>query len=203
MSLPTVFFAIPAMDELDYLPQTLACIARQDYPGRMEVHVCVNQPQSDYCKSPLPTRVTNNQKLWQLLEENPWRLSLHPIDRFSPDKAWKGKEGGVGLARQCCVNALLPQAAGSDLLISMDADTLFDADYVSQMVEYLEKHRKTVVVLPQFHHRLSGDERQDPPRTCHCMFFFHVCSPVFNYLPLSSGSSSMVTSSTSSEPCES
>ena len=161
MPLPTVYFAIPAMDELDFLPKTLECIARQDYKGRIETFVCVNQPQSDYSINPLPQRVSNNKKLWQMLEENPWRLSLHPIDRFSPDKAWKGKEGGVGLARQCCVNALLPQAAGSDLLISMDADTLFDADYVSQMVEYLEKHRKTDVVLPQYHHRLSGDERQD------------------------------------------
>ena len=31
MPLPTIYFAIPAMDELEHLPQTLECIARQDY----------------------------------------------------------------------------------------------------------------------------------------------------------------------------
>ena len=161
MPLPTVCFAIPAMDELDYLPQTLDCIARQDYKGRIETFVCVNQPRSDYSTSPLPPRVGNNQKLWQLLEQNRWRLRLHPIDRFSPDKAWERKEGGVGPARQCCIGAFLPEADGSDLIVSMDADTLFDEDYVSKMVGYMESHRDADAVIPQYYHRLSGNEAQD------------------------------------------
>ena len=161
MPLPTVYFAIPAMDELDFLPKTLECIARQDYKGRIETFVCVNQPQSDYSINPLPQRVSNNKKLWQMLEENPWRLSLHPIDRFSNEKAWRTASGGVGTARQCCMDEIVAEASGSDILISMDADTQFDAGYVSQMVEYLEKRRKTDAVLPQYHHRLSGSEAQD------------------------------------------
>ena len=161
MPLPTVYFAIPAMDELDFLPKTLECIARQYYKGRIETFVCVNQPQSDYSINPLPQRVSNNKKLWQMLEENPWRLSLHPIDRFSNEKAWRTASGGVGTARQCCMDEIVAEASGSDILISMDADTQFDTGYVSQMVEYLEKRRKTDAVLPQYHHRLSGSEAQD------------------------------------------
>lgn len=161
MPLPTVYFSIPAMDELDYLPQTLECIARQDYAGIIKVNVCVNQPQSDYCQEPPPERIAGNRALWRMLESNPWQLELHPIDRFTPERAWRDREGGVGAARQCCIDAFLPEADDSDLLISMDADTLFDADYVSQMVEHFEKHRKTNVVLPQYHHRLSGDDMLD------------------------------------------
>ena len=149
------------MDELDYLPQTLECIARQDYAGLIKVYVCVNQPQSDYCQEPPPERIAGNRALWRMLESNPWQLELHPIDRFTPERAWRDREGGVGAARQCCIDAFLPEADDSDLLISMDADTLFDADYVSQMVEYLEKHRKTDAVLPQYYHRLSDDDRLD------------------------------------------
>ncbi|MBQ2489135.1 MAG: glycosyltransferase, partial [Bacteroidales bacterium] len=160
MPLPTIYFAIPAMDELEHLPQTLECIARQDYAGIIKVYVCVNQPQSDYCKSQFPPRVTNNRALWRMLEQNPWQLNLHPIDRFTPEKAWRDREGGVGAARQCCINALLPSASDSDILINMDADTLFGNDYVSGMAKQMEKTGADAV-LPQYYHRLSGNDMQD------------------------------------------
>ena len=139
MPLPTIYFAIPAMDELEHLPQTLECIARQDYAGIIKVYVCVNQPQSDYNQEPPHERIAGNRALWRMLEQNPWGLKLHPIDRFSPEKAWRDREGGVGAARQCCINALLPSASDNDILINMDADTLFGSEYVSGMAEQMEK----------------------------------------------------------------
>lgn len=160
MPLPTIYFAIPAMDELEHLPQTLECIARQDYAGIIKVYVCVNQPQSDYNQEPPPERIAGNRALWRMLEQNPWQLNLHPIDRFSPEKAWRDREGGVGAARQCCINALLPSASDSDILINMDADTLFGSGYVSGMAEQMEK-TDADAVLPQYYHRLSGNDMQD------------------------------------------
>ena len=160
MPLPTIYFAIPAMDELEHLPQTLECIARQDYAGIIKVYVCVNQPQSDYYQEPPPERIAGNRALWRMLEQNPWQLDLHPIDRFSPEKAWCDREGGVGAARQCCINALLPSASDNDILINMDADTLFGSDYVSGMAEQMEKTGSDAV-LPQYYHRLSGNDMLD------------------------------------------
>lgn len=157
---PDVYFAIPAMDELDYLGRTLECIARQDYPGKISVYVCVNQPRSDYADARYRERIAHNRALWEQLQRNPWGLSLFAIDRFSEETAWE-KKGGVGLARRCCVDALLPRAADSDILISMDADTLFGPDYVSRIVRCFGEHRDAAAVTPEYYHRLSGDAAAD------------------------------------------
>ena len=157
---PDVYFAIPAMDELEYLPRTLECIARQDYPGKINVCVCVNQPRSDYADARFRTRIGNNRALWQLLQRNPWGLSLFSVDRFSESMAWE-KHGGVGLARRCCVDTLMSRAADGDILISMDADTLFGTDYVSRIVHCFETRRDTAAVTPEYYHRLSGDAATD------------------------------------------
>ena len=49
--MPTLRIAIPAMDELDYLPVTLDALSKQDTLLPYEVYVCVNQPD-DYWDSP-------------------------------------------------------------------------------------------------------------------------------------------------------
>ena len=160
MLLPKVYFAIPAMDELEYLSQTLDCIAHQDYSGKINVYVCVNQPYSDYADSRFRERIAHNRTLWEQLQHNPWKLNLTPIDRFSEKMAWD-KKGGVGMARRCCVEALLPTADDNDILINMDADTLFETDYVSHIVHCFETHKDTAAITPEYFHRLSGNETTD------------------------------------------
>ena len=39
-----LIFAIPAMDEMAYLPATLECVARQSCEAEIVVYVCANQP---------------------------------------------------------------------------------------------------------------------------------------------------------------
>ena len=148
------------MDEQEYLPRTLECIASQDYPGKIQVYVCVNQPRSDYADARFRTRIEHNRALWKLLLQNPWKLSLFPIDRFSEEQAWE-KKGGVGMARRCCVETLLPQAGDGDILINMDADTLFAPDYVSCIVRCFERDRHTAAVTPAYYHCLSGNAATD------------------------------------------
>lgn len=160
MTLPTVFFAIPAMDELDYLPRTLECIAKQDYSGDIRVYVCVNQPRSDYADTRFQARIAHNRALWEQLQQNPWKLSLFPIDRFSEHLAWE-KKGGVGMARRCCAQAMLPQAHADDILVSMDADTVFDTDYTSRIVRCFNTHKDIAAVTPTYYHFLSGEETSD------------------------------------------
>ncbi|MBO4282205.1 MAG: glycosyltransferase family 2 protein [Bacteroidales bacterium] len=160
MNCPRVFFAIPAMDELEDLGATLACIAMQDYPGDIQVYVCVNQAEGSKEDPKRRALSARNLALWERLKENPWGIALHPIDRFSEGKAWKGKRKGVGMARRSCVEALLPQAADSDILIHMDADTLFSPSYVRRMVQAFRNPR-TDAATPAYYHRLSGCTEQD------------------------------------------
>ena len=44
--MPTIRVAIPAMDELDYLPVTLDALSQQNTNSPFEVYICVNQPDS-------------------------------------------------------------------------------------------------------------------------------------------------------------
>ena len=49
--MPTLRIAIPAMDELDFLPATLDALSKQDSRLPFEVYVCVNQPD-EYWNNP-------------------------------------------------------------------------------------------------------------------------------------------------------
>ena len=44
MKQPHLHIAIPAIDELKYLPATLEDISKQKFSGAFTVYVCVNQP---------------------------------------------------------------------------------------------------------------------------------------------------------------
>lgn len=160
MEFPRVFFAIPAMDELEDLGATLSCISAQDYPGDIQVYICVNQAEGDEKDKRYQALSARNRALWERLRQNPWGLALHPIDRFSEGKAWKGKQKGVGMARKSCVEALLPEAESDDILIHMDADTLFNPSYVRCMAQAF-RNPHTDAATPAYYHRLSGCEAQD------------------------------------------
>ncbi len=81
--MPTLRIAIPAMDELDYLPATLGALSTQDTLHPFEVYVCVNQPD-DFWNLPEKTTVCeNNQKLLDFLH-NYKKLHLHILDYSSP-----------------------------------------------------------------------------------------------------------------------
>ena len=194
MNLPAVCFAIPAMDELGTLEKTLECIARQDYRGKISVWVCVNGPYSDYeiadndnirqAIENAKMRILHNELLWNQLIQNPWNLDLHLIDRYSPEKAWREKQAGVGLARQHCIAALLPHASDDNILISMDADTLFHPDFVREVVHCLQRHPHATAVNPPYYHPLSGDEAQDRAMLryeiylrCHLIQLLRIGSP--------------------------
>lgn len=112
-------------------------------------------------KSQAGSRIKHNKMLWQQLSENPWKLNLYPIDRYSPDKAWREKQAGVGLARQHCITAMMQQVPDNGILISMDADTLFPPDYVSSIVSCITTQKGITAVNPPYFHPLSGIETQD------------------------------------------
>ena len=97
--MPSLRIAIPAMDELDYLPATLDALSKQDTLHSFEVYVCVNQSDNFWN---IPEKITiceNNQKLLDYLHSYK-AFSLHILDFASPGCGWKGKKSGVGFARK-------------------------------------------------------------------------------------------------------
>jgi glycosyltransferase involved in cell wall biosynthesis len=158
--LPTLYVAIPAMDELDYLPQTLQAIENQrcDYP--VHLFVCVNQPDEWWQIAEKQAICEHNQQLLTWLY-NYKNVKINIIDYSSPQKGWNKKNYGVGWARKILFDKILQIADNQDIIISLDADTLFNPDYFASIGDNFREHRHLTAISVPYYHHLTGDDLAD------------------------------------------
>lgn len=131
----------------------------QDYPV-FTVWVCVNQPES-WRQIPERMKVCeDNRDAIQLLE-NFHGVGIVVIDRSSPGQGFEEKRSGVGWARKTLMDAIAEQAAESDLIISLDADTEVEPDYLTNVANVFQSGDKTIALSVPYFHRLTGDESKD------------------------------------------
>lgn len=156
MTKPALHIAIPAMDEADYLPSTMADLFAQRTESPVCIHVCVNQPE-DYWLSHPDICESNRRTLEWLrrLEASGRRLDI--IDRSSPGHGWKGKQQGVGMARKTLFEAILETASDDDLIVSLDADTHVGPDYLQSLTEEFRAHPEALAMAVPYYHPLSDD----------------------------------------------
>ncbi|MCQ2265667.1 MAG: glycosyltransferase family 2 protein, partial [Bacteroidales bacterium] len=100
-----------------------------------------------------------NQKLLSWLEGQQFPFSLHLIDKSSKGKGWNDKNFGVGFARKVLFDHIMSVADDNDILISMDADTVFGPHYVESIAQNFEQHPKKNVVSVPYFHPLTNDEQ--------------------------------------------
>jgi len=148
--------AIPALDELEYLPQTLAAIAQQKTSYPFSVYVCVNQPNNWWEKEDKIEICRNNQRLLQFLQ-NYSEFPIHIIDKSSQNKGWQGNNFGVGWARKTLFEEIFKWANNEDIIISLDADTLFNELYFQSIGDNFKHNKIEVLALP-YYHKLTEDE---------------------------------------------
>ncbi|MBQ2553371.1 MAG: hypothetical protein II563_11085 [Treponema sp.] len=159
--MPTLRIAIPAMDELDYLPVTLDALSKQDTRLPFEVYVCVNQPDEYWNHPERQTVCKNNQKLLEFLHGYK-SLTLHILDFASPGLGWKGKKTGVGFARKVLFERILSECDPKDIIISLDADTTFGTCYLQSVADRFERNPEmTAMSVPYYHPLNGGDEIRD------------------------------------------
>ena len=159
--MPTLRIAIPAMDELDYLPVTLDALSNQDTRLPFEVYVCVNQPDEYWNHPERQTVCKNNQKLLEFLHSYK-SLTLHILDFASPGLGWKGKKTGVGFARKVLFERILSECDPKDIIISLDADTTFGTYYLQSVADRFERNPEmTAMSVPYYHPLNGGDEIRD------------------------------------------
>lgn len=159
--------AIPAMDELEWLPKTLQAIAdasdfhvSQNARLNFTVYVCVNQPDEWWKTSDKKRVCLENAKILQLLQ-NETRYPIEILDYSSPGKGWTGKDYGVGWARKMLFNKILETAAPTDLIVSMDADTAFHPNYLSSVLSTMAAHPEWVALSVPYYHRCTGNADMD------------------------------------------
>lgn len=157
MKKPHLHIAIPAIDELKYLPITLQDISKQNYNGAFTVYVCVNQPD-EWWDDPEKVEVCyQNQKLIEFLNEFPdYQITI--LDYSSRGKGWKGKKHGVGWARKALFDHILQIADSDDVIICLDADTHIPKLYFYSLYERYTSTSVSVISNP-YYHQLTEDDR--------------------------------------------
>ena len=153
-----LFVAIPALNELDYLPKTLQALEKQQTKVSFSVYVCVNQPDSWWKQADKKDICENNKQLLFKLRRRHYAFPLHIIDKTSPDKGWDDKNFGVGWARKTLFDHIMSIADPEDILVSMDADTVFSENYLDSLAKNFEQHPQQTAVAVPYYHPLSDDE---------------------------------------------
>jgi len=167
----TLHVAIPAMNEAAFLPQTMECLKRKQHQN-FRVWVCVNQPDSwwgdpgkaDVCK--------NNQETLSYLRSLDWK-NLHIIDHSSKGLGWKGKALGVGQARKVIMDAINRLSQPEDLIVSLDADTIVEHDYLFSVEKVFDRFPSAVALSNPYYHRLTGEETLDRAMLRYEIFMRH------------------------------
>ena len=155
-----IFFAIPVMDEMNYLPATLDCIAGQRCEAEIIVYVCVNQPEKWWNDAEKINICQNNQQLLKYLQ-NHSLPNLHILDKSTKGNGWTDFQQGVGYARKLLADQIMQLANADDILISMDADTTFNPSYCQSIMNNFAAHKQAVAMAVSYYHLLTNKEKED------------------------------------------
>ena len=165
---PHLHIAIPAMDELEYLPRTLQSIEHSVFSCKRSskrpytIYICVNQPDEWWNNTAEHRRICeSNAALLRVLDEYRTHHPVVIIDRSAKGCGWTGKNFGVGWARKVLFDHILSVAAPTDLIVSMDADTEFGNSYLQSLLDSFGSHPQWVALSVPYYHRLTGDAAAD------------------------------------------
>ncbi|MCD6582046.1 MAG: glycosyltransferase [Desulfuromusa sp.] len=150
---------IPALAERENLPATLdsLCLNPAEYNIRTLVVIVVNN-RTDTAADQLE----DNQKTLDWLQSTPYpQLNLAWINTSSAGLELPAKDG-VGLARKIGFDASLPLLdwKADPILISLDADTLVDQNYLQTIFDHFAMSKKGAAVIP-FRHQFVPTPEQE------------------------------------------
>jgi len=181
--LPDVFIALPALNEFENLPGFMKDFEAQDYPGKIFLFVCVNQPEA-WWNDPDKVAVCLNNANSLDFFMNHANNRITVVDRSSKGRGWIGRQHGVGFARREVMQAIAKDAQDDDIIVSLDADTSFRANYISTVVDTLRSNPAAAALSVPYYHRLTGDETADRAilryeiyMRCYAINLFRIKSP--------------------------
>jgi cellulose synthase/poly-beta-1,6-N-acetylglucosamine synthase-like glycosyltransferase len=151
-----VHVALPAKNEFEYIEETLYCLHNQNLKD-FHTWICVNQPES-YWENPEKLHICQNNKSTLELLRNYPLPHLHIIDHSSRGKGWQEGKLGVGMARSTIMNHILAEADDSDIIVSMDADTVFRENYLGSVSELFRQNPQAMGLANPYYHNLVQDE---------------------------------------------
>lgn len=154
-----IYIALPVMNEMERLPLLVKAIMEQT-EQRFRLVVCVNQPDSWWNDTEHISVCEENSfaiKYLLSLEDN--RIEI--LDKSSPGSGWTPKAHGIGFARKYLMDHISKKAHPGDIIISMDADTLFNNGYFASVAENLRLNPAASAISVPYYHRLSYQNELD------------------------------------------
>lgn len=145
------------MDELENIHLLMNCFQKQSYRN-FEVVVCVNQPNS-WWNDPVKLAICerNLATIDYLKQRKSDNLTI--IDRCTPCNGWDEKHFGVGWARKTVMDFISQQAKPTDVILTMDGDTLFTENYFAAIARsFVDFPDIKAVTVPYYHLLPEGDQ---------------------------------------------
>jgi glycosyltransferase involved in cell wall biosynthesis len=156
-----LYIAIPAFNESEYLPHTINCIRKQQSNSEFEVFICVNQPDDWWNESDSKFNVCDdNHKTLEYLHSIK-DIPIKIIDKSSKGKGWGRSEGSVGWARKVLMDTINAKAKEHDIILSLDADTVFGKHYFESIYKSFSGHPDAKGMSIPYYHKLSGNTDND------------------------------------------
>ncbi len=151
-----IFVAIPLLREYENLPVLFECINKQTYRN-FECVVCVNQPDFWWNDTQKIESCLDNAQSLDFCRSYKG-FPVHVIDHSSKGNGWTPKKKGVGWARKTIFDFIAQKGEKHDLVISLDADTIFNENYFASVVEAFSTNPKVLAASIPYSHRLSNEE---------------------------------------------
>lgn len=154
-----VYATLPVLNESENIAALLLDLEAQDFADWMLV-VCVNQPD-EWWHMPDKEHICedNARTISFLNNKNDCRIKV--IDCSSIGLGWKGKHHGVGWARKTAMDFAAGLANADDIILSMDADTRYPANYFSAVSDHIYSFPDAMGLSVPYYHKLTGDETAD------------------------------------------
>ncbi len=158
-AVPEVHIALPALNEAEYISKTLECLKNQTLGG-FHTWVCVNQPDNWWQQPEKLIVCNNNNRTLELLKKCSL-TRLHIIDRSSPGSGWQTGREGIGMARKVLMDAINIVAQPEDIIVSMDADTVFASQYLTSVMDCFRSNSSALALANPYLHPLTGMDELD------------------------------------------
>lgn len=179
MHQPTLYIALPVMNEEAIISDLLQSISAQSFP-KYKLYACLNQPEAWWDDEAKKELCESNVRVLSILKE--WGAIV--IDRCSRGNGWPTQTHGVGWARKVAMDAINEVATDNDIILSMDADTTFEPNYFASVVKLISQNPKCIGLSNPYYHKLSGDDKLDRAllryeiyMRCYAINMWHTNSP--------------------------
>lgn len=159
MSMPMynhISVAVPALDEMVAMPKLIDCLRKQTFDG-FALYVCVNNPDDWWDDGDKIRVAQNNVALMDYLKGID-DIDVTVIDRCSKGNGWVGKRRGVGWARKMLFDRIVEERGRDELVVSMDADTVFGANYLQSVVDAMNADSSISAIAVPYYHPLEGSD---------------------------------------------